>query len=205
MTSSGSPSVGRKRARPRNAEAKTCPRDPSNLTRVTRSGIEVLGLARDVRPASVIDDLLSSTATDHDALAPSFAVKRACACRIDGKAIGDSKSIVLGKFASSTNVDQACPAIRPLVAAVGLAQAQHVAAAVEVGFDVHPQLAALDRAAHVERQAGLARMKLRVGALAAVDRDGARVEAVFGADRIEVADHVELDPSARLERKRRPS
>ena len=62
----------------------------------------------------VIDDLLSSTATDHVALPPSFAVKRACACRIDGKAIGDSKSMVLGIFASSTKVDQVCPANRPL-------------------------------------------------------------------------------------------
>ena len=45
-------------------------------------------------------------------------------------------------------------------------------------------------------------MNLGVGALAPVDRDGARVEAVFGADRIEVPDHIELDASSGLERER---
>ena len=41
----------------------------------------------------------------------------------------------------------------------------------------------------------------RVAALAPIDGDGARVEGILGADRIEVADDIQLDPSSRLEGK----
>ena len=91
------------------------------------------------------------------------------------------------------------PGQQAAVAAIGVAQPEDVAAAVEVGLDVHPQLFALDRTAHVEEQARLARMELRVAALAPIDGDGARIEGILGADRIEVADDVELDPPSDLE------
>ena len=81
-------------------------------------------------------------------------------------------------------------------------QAKGIAAAVEVGLDVHPQLAAFDRAAHVEKQACLARMDARVAALAPIHGDRAGVEGILGGDRIEVTDDIELDPPSHFERVR---
>ena len=130
-----------------------------------------------------------------------FCVQRTCACRIDGKAIGDSKSMVLGKLFSSTKVDQVCPASRPTVAPIRVAQSKDTAAAVEVGLDVHPQLSALDRTAHVEEQPRLFGNEIRVGAFAPIRGDRAGVEGILGADGVEVTDDVQLDPSSRLEGK----
>ena len=83
-----------------------------------------------------------------------------------------------------------------------MAQPKNTAAAVEVGLDVHPQLFALDRAAHVEEQTRLPRMDLRVAALTPIGGDGAWVERILGGDGIEVTDDVQLDPPSRLEDKR---
>src|SRR5688572_22950461 len=112
VASSGSPTSGRKRALPRKTDAKACPRDASYLTRVTRSGIGYSALPA-TPDGGVIVDLLSSTAADQDTFSLSLCVHRSCACRTDGWAIGASKSMVLGKLASSTKVDHVWPASRP--------------------------------------------------------------------------------------------
>src|SRR6186997_2032252 len=94
VTLSTGPSSGRNRPLPRKPETKTCPRPPVKRKFVARSGIGYSALPGSLA-GGVIDDLLSSTASDHDTLLDSFEVQRTCACRIDGNAIGDSKSIVL--------------------------------------------------------------------------------------------------------------
>ena len=78
VTSSLLPSLGRKRASPRKNEACACQLEALYRKFVTRSGIGYSALPS-IPEGTVMLDLLSSTATDHDPLAPSFDVQRACA------------------------------------------------------------------------------------------------------------------------------
>ena len=198
VSSSGSPPVGRKRALPRKTEAKACPREPSNLRCVTRSGIGNSALPGTPAGGAIVD-LLSSTAADHDTFVAQFL--RPPQLRLPDRREGHRRLEVdgVGKVGVVHEGRPGLPGQEAALAAIRVAQPEDAAAAVEVRLDVHLQLFALDRTADVQGQPRLFRMELRVAALAPIDGDGARIEGILGADGIEVADDIQLDPSSRLE------
>ena len=126
-----------------------------------RSGHAWPGPASDTRPCRVssagggIDDLLSSTATDHDTLGAQLL--RPAHLRLPDRREGHRRFEVdgVGKVVLVHEGRPGLPGQQAAVAAIRVAQPEDIAAAVEVGLDVHPQLFALDRTAHVEEQARL--------------------------------------------------